>query len=199
MSEDDKLGPTGDFPRGKLSEHDEGALNIGIAVKDKTILVNFGGPVAWFGLDYAGAVGFAEAILAKAATIAPPQPRSDKPILCIDFDGVIHSYERGWQGGEIYGTVTPGFFEWAEKAVQLFKLVIYSSRSKTPEGRQAMQDWLLKQLQDSGQQWLVAFEFAHEKPPAFLTIDDRCVRFDGHWDLLEPRQLRDYKPWTVAP
>jgi hypothetical protein len=129
-----------------------------------------------------------------------------KPTLLIDFDGVVHSYEKGWQDGVIYGEVTRGFFEWVERVNGQFKLVIYSSRSKTPELRVAMLEWFT--LQRS--KWLQAggvrsgdnldIEFAHEKPAAWLTIDDRCVRFDGSWDnpLLEPEAMRAFKPWNVA-
>lgn len=127
-----------------------------------------------------------------------------KPILCLDFDGVIHSYENGWQNGLIYGDVTPGFFEWLELARFLFKIVIYSSRSKTNEGVKAMSLW----LHEKRNAWVKAggqrhptepleIEFAHEKPPAFLTIDDRAVQFNGNWDLFDPHQLRKFKPWNA--
>jgi hypothetical protein len=213
VNEDDKFGPTGEFPRGKFSEHDEGGLNVGIAVKDKTILVNFGSPVAWFGLDHAGAVEFAKTILRRAAEIAPPDPKRGMPIICIDFDGVIHRYSKGWQGGVIYDDAVSGFFEWARDAKKEFKLVIYSSRSKTPDGIEAMRAWLQVQLgqwrKDSlygtdGQAdielWTDDFEFASEKPPAFLTIDDRAVCFSGDWrsPYLRPDALRRFKPWNVA-
>lgn len=118
-----------------------------------------------------------------------------KPILCIDFDGVIHSYERGWQGGVIYGTVTPGFFEWAEEASKLFRLVVYSSRSK--DGTTAMEEWLAAQALAQGREWYPTMEFAHEKPPAFLTIDDRAIRFTGNWcdPDLEPMAMTKFRPW----
>ena len=36
-----------------------------------------------------------------------------KPILCLDFDGVVHSYKSGWQGVDaIPDPPTEGFFEW---------------------------------------------------------------------------------------
>jgi len=121
-----------------------------------------------------------------------------KPIICLDFDGCLHSYERGWQGGEIYGTLVPGFLPWAEKACEHFRLVIYSSRSKTPEGIEAMKTWLLNQLNKAGAGWVIAFDFSDTKPPAFLTIDDRAIRFDGNWDApeLSLDGLRNFKPWT---
>lgn len=121
----------------------------------------------------------------------------NKPILCIDFDGVIHSYERGWQDGVIYGTVTPGFFEWAKEAAKHFRLVIYSSRSGTPEGIAAMRSWLATQAQLAGLYFVPDFEFAHEKPPAFLTIDDRAIQFQGDWTALPPHELRAFKPWNA--
>jgi hypothetical protein len=117
-----------------------------------------------------------------------------KPTICIDFDGVIHRYSRGWQGGEIYDGMTDGFVAWALRAKEHFTLVIYSSRSSSMPGRLAMQEWLLRQIGGSGLM-LDDFVFAHEKPAAWLTIDDRCIRFEGRWDWLRPEVLLDFKPW----
>jgi hypothetical protein len=126
-----------------------------------------------------------------------------KPILCLDFDGVIHKYSRGWQDGSIYDTVTEGFFNWALRAKEHFQLVIYSSRSKTPEGIEAMRTWLQRHLKywtgDKIPLSIDDFTFAHEKPPAFLTIDDRAIRFNGDWSLraFDPQILRQFKPWNA--
>lgn len=132
-------------------------------------------------------------------------PERSKRILCIDFDGVIHSYEKGWQDGKIYGTVTPGFFEWVERVRDHFKLVIYSSRSKADDGVIAMGVW----LHEERNKWIAAggqrnptepleIEFATEKPPAWLTIDDRCIPFLGDWKAqsLVVESLLRFKPWN---
>jgi hypothetical protein len=132
-----------------------------------------------------------------------------RPLICLDFDGVIHDYLEGWKGHVIYGNVTPGFWRWAERAKDHFRLVIYSSRSQTSAGVKAMQDWLCQQwvkhesAQPDGRQRPVHematwFEFSDTKPPAFLTIDDRCVRFGGRWDdpNLEPYKLKEYRTWS---
>lgn len=144
----------------------------------------------------------------------------DKPILCLDFDGVLHRYSRGWRGGHIYDPVTPGFFAWVEEARKKFRLVIYSSRSKHPDGINMMAQWLIIQAENEAPNWqmtdfpepehnvlrfldakraeLLLFTFAHEKPAAFLTIDDRAIRFDGDWALqgLSPDALLAFKPWN---
>jgi hypothetical protein len=146
----------------------------------------------------------AAAVSRYAPNLEKPMTEAFKPTLCIDFDGVIHSYEKGWQNGVIYGDVTPGFFEWAEQAAQHFDLVVYSSRSKTEDGINAMMAWLYEQRK----KWRAAggmheieaplsFKFANEKPAAFLTIDDRAVRFEGNWASLDPLALRAFKPWNA--
>lgn len=129
-----------------------------------------------------------------------------RPIVCVDFDGVIHDYKHGWEGSAetISGDVVPGFFEWAEKAAQHFKLVIYSSRSASGVALKAMQDWLCHQWAKhapgrSVHDMAVWFEFSAEKPPAFVTIDDRGLRFMGDWSApdLQPETLLQFKPWNV--
>jgi hypothetical protein len=136
------------------------------------------------------------------------QPPRQKPNLVIDFDGVIHSYSKGWQGGDIYGEIVPGFFEWAERAKKDFTLIIYSSRSGAHKTRQPMEDWLSVQLQ--GFLWdqqalgitsgltFKDFQFATTKPPAFVTIDDRAITFNGNWGdaKFSPENLLTFKPWN---
>lgn len=128
-----------------------------------------------------------------------------KPIICIDFDGVIHAYRDGWKDGQIYDDVVPGFFIWASRAKEHFKLVIYSSRSKTPEGMAAMAAWLDERMERGGvlreHLAMADFTFAHEKPPAFLTIDDRAICFDGNWMArhLDAEVLLGFRTWTQAP
>jgi hypothetical protein len=133
---------------------------------------------------------------------------SEKPILCLDFDGVVHQYTSPWTDEvTISDHATDGFFEWAEKASEIFTLVIYSSRSRNPVAVSAMMDWLEKErnrwrfkvAQQKGihvAELPLQFEFASEKPAAFLTIDDRAIQFDGNWSKLDPAVLIKFRPWN---
>jgi hypothetical protein len=63
---DPPIGPTGDYPLGKLNPDDEGGLRIGITNKDGAVIINFGTPVAWFGMPQDQAINFARLIMKKA-------------------------------------------------------------------------------------------------------------------------------------
>lgn len=130
---------------------------------------------------------------------------SFKPTICIDFDGVIHSYEKGWQNGVIYGTVVPGFFEWARRTEKQFELVIYSSRSKDPAGLTAMAAWLDERRKEwcadkPEEQGTLSISFTDKKPAAWLTIDDRAFCFKGDWKApeLQPEAMLAFKPWNAG-
>ena len=65
-----KLGPTGDFPNGKLNAHDEGGLRLAVGVEGANVVIAFGKPVAWLGMPPAEAVQLAEMIIKHARTLA---------------------------------------------------------------------------------------------------------------------------------
>lgn len=122
--------------------------------------------------------------------------KTSKPILLLDFDGVVHSYTSGWQGAtNIPDRPTEGFWEWAEAASQHFDLQIYSSRSSQPGGIEAMAAWLVDN-RPRNRAREVSFAFPTTKPAAFLTIDDRCLRFTGSWRDLPIHMLLEFRPWN---
>lgn len=124
-----------------------------------------------------------------------------KPILCLDFDGVIHSYTSGWKGiAEIPDPIVPGAIDFIMMAQKFFRVAIYSTRSAFPEGLLAMQrylkaNWPWMNLEDDNKDhpyW--AIEWPREKPPALVTLDDRALTFTGIWP--DPEYLRAFKPWN---
>lgn len=117
-----------------------------------------------------------------------------KPILCLDFDGVIHTYSTPWESETVIPDLpVPGAFDWIARAMAFFSVHIYSRRSISVDGRAAMQAWFRKH---GGEGLLPDITFAHEKPAAFLQIDDRAICFMGDWSQLDPELLRQFKPWN---
>lgn len=126
---------------------------------------------------------------------------TDKPTLSLDFDGVIHAYRDGWRQGQIYDSITPGFFKWANEAAKHFKLVIHSSRAGRDFGADRIKTWLDLQMRDHWHGQRIKFEITAMKPPAFITIDDRAITFNGDWSdpRFAPSALLAFKPWTANP
>lgn len=123
-----------------------------------------------------------------------------KPILCLDFDGVIHSYKSGWKGADVIpdGAV-PGAMHFIDSAVNEFTVSIYSSRSGQHNGIMAMKFWLklnlYRELEETrANEILDLIEWPTEKPPALVTIDDRALTFTGEWPSLAA--IKDFKPWN---
>jgi len=129
-----------------------------------------------------------------------------KPVLSIDFDGVLHSYVSGWHGARtIPDPPVPGAMEWLASLLPdrertklpvqdyEFDVRIFSSRARHWGGVRAMKRWLLKHGLTRGE--MKALRFARMKPPSFLHIDDRAVQFSGSFPTAD--EMLGFKPWRV--
>jgi len=137
-----------------------------------------------------------------------------KPTICVDFDGVIHSYMSGWQGvGVVADAPVKGALEWLRSLYEQDELgeinlsvAIYSSRSSSIRGRRAMKRWLKEWLwHEYGMaagphmdpvylelpRWL---KWPLVKPPALITLDDRAICFDGRFP--SAGEIFGFKPWN---
>ena len=112
-------------------------------------------------------------------------------ILCLDFDGVCHSYTSGWKGADVIpDDPVPGLFEFIREADKHFEIAIFSSRSTQAGGIEAMYGWFEKHCPGiTG-----CLSFPTEKPPAFVGIDDRVITFEGKWPSID--FLRNFQTWN---
>ena len=105
--------------------------------------------------------------------------------VAVDFDGVIHSYERGWLDGSIYGTFVPGAIESLTKLMHNYAVFVHTTRNA-----KQVANWIEDK---SGHSFECCVDTWFDKPkfwntaglilvtnrklPAFVYIDDRAVRF----------------------
>ena len=130
------------------------------------------------------------------------------PIICVDFDGVIHSYKSGWKGTAVIpDDPVPGAIDWLMAHLPYPDAIcamaprydgpivqIYSSRSKSWFGRRAMKKWLIKHGLHPAHISEGLLKFPSKKPAAFLTIDDRAICFNGIFPSSE--EMLAFKPWN---
>jgi hypothetical protein len=121
-----------------------------------------------------------------------------KPILCLDFDGVIHSYSSGWKGADVIpDPPVAGAMQFIRDALKHFRVAIFSSRSNQAGGLDAMKDYIAVNSEMGFHDPIEGLEWPLEKPAAFVTIDDRALTFDGTWPEIEA--LKQFQPWNKRP
>lgn len=125
---------------------------------------------------------------------------SRRKILCVDFDGVLHSYTSGWKGPRcIPDKPVDGALSWLDHVLSHwaspFEVHIFSSRSSYWGARRAMKNWLI----DWGMspEKVARIKFPRSKPPAHLTIDDRAIQFTGLFPKIT--SMLAFEPYREAP
>ena len=113
-----------------------------------------------------------------------------KSTICLDFDGVINSYEK-WTGyDDIPDPIVSSAREFIAEAKIKYKVCIFTTRAKTAGGISAVEEYLKKNGVD-----ISDIKITDSKPPAICYIDDRAIQFNGSFaGLMET--IENFTPWN---
>jgi hypothetical protein len=95
-----------------------------------------------------------------------------KPIVCVDLDGVLRAFE-GWKGPDFFHPPRPGAREFLEKLNHLGYRVVVFTVKWSPQ----IETWLVRHGL-SELVWLVT----DHRPAAVVYVDDRAICFDGDFE-----------------
>ena len=132
--------------------------------------------------------------------------------ICVDFDGVLHSYVSGWQGAAV---ITDPPVEGALDALRGYLSVnvgvgmtevplvvaVHSARSAQADGIQAMRSWIEANDEATRQPHhpplVDQLLFPFHKPAAKVYLDDRGIRFEGTFPTAE-ELIHKFQVWNDA-
>ena len=119
----------------------------------------------------------------------PPGMEDQLSNLAIDFDGVVHTFDKGWHDGTCYGEPIEGSLEAIKSLSEHWNIIIFSAKVRPDRplvngmsGYELVDKWLEKH----GVRNYVS-EITHEKPRAKFYIDDKAIEFKNNWDEILER------------
>tara|TARA_R100000697_G_scaffold93766_1_gene105656 strand:+ start:522 stop:1502 length:981 start_codon:yes stop_codon:yes gene_type:complete len=113
----------------------------------------------------------------------PPGLENERSNLAIDFDGVIHNFDKGWYDGTCYGDPIEGSLEAIKTLSEKYNIIIFSSKALPDRplvdgktGKQLIIEWLEKYN-------ILEYvdEITYFKPRAEYYIDDKGISFKNNW------------------
>ena len=118
--------------------------------------------------------------------IFPPGFETDQNNIAIDFDGVIHNFDKGYHDGTCYGDPLPNSINAIKQLSKIYKIIIFTAKAKPSRplvngktGTELVEEWLDKHnILDC------ISEVTAEKPRAILYIDDKGYRHSDWIDTL---------------
>jgi len=118
----------------------------------------------------------------------PPGFENELKNIAVDFDGVVHTFDKGWHDGTCYGEPIEGSLEAIKQLSTIYNVIIFSAKVRPDRplvsgktGKQLVKEWLEKY---DVLQYVV--DITHEKPRAQYYIDDKAIRFENNWgEILE--------------
>jgi hypothetical protein len=126
-----------------------------------------------------------------SASAMPPGMEDQSNNIAIDFDGVVHTFDKGWHDGTCYGDPIEGSLDAVKSLSRKYNIIIFSAKVRPDRplvngktGKELVNEWLERY---NLKQYIA--EITHEKPRAKFYIDDKALEFKGDWELILERTL----------
>jgi hypothetical protein len=117
----------------------------------------------------------------------PPGFERDAKNLAIDFDGVIHNFDKGYHDGTCYGDPIKGSLDAIKLLSKDYNIIIFTAKAKPSRplvngktGSELVYEWLAKH---NVMQYVT--QITSEKPRSQIYIDDKGYHFQNWDDTLE--------------
>lgn len=134
-------------------------------------------------------IGVEERDLKTSSLNVPPGFEKELKNIAIDFDGVVHTFDKGWHDGTCYGKPIHNSLEALRSIAETWNIIIFTAKARPDRplvngknGVELVWEWLKKHNVDD-----LIDEVTWEKPRAEYYIDDKAIEFKDNWEEILKR------------